>query len=48
MQMGKAFLAIRHDNEPALLTQNYEHRIDCLCFDNDCMTILKGEIRKFD
>ena len=44
MQMGKVFSVMRHDNEPALLTLNYQLRIDCLYVDNDCMTILNGQI----
>ena len=43
MQMGKVFSVMRHDNEPALLTLNYQLRIDCLYVDNDCMTILNGQ-----
>ena len=43
MQMGKVFSVMRHDNDPALLTLNYQLRIDCLYVDNDCMTILNGQ-----
>ena len=43
MHMGKVFSVMRHDNEPALLTLNYQLRIDCLYVDNDCMTILNGQ-----
>ncbi len=42
MQMGKVFAVMRHDNEPALLTLNYQHRIDYLYVDNDCMTYSMG------
>ncbi len=44
MQMEKVSWVMRHYNEPALLTLNYPHRIDCLYVDNDCMTILNGLI----
>ncbi len=43
MQMGKVFSVMRHDNESALLTLNYQLRIDCIYVDNDCMTILNGQ-----
>jgi hypothetical protein len=43
MQMGKVSSVMRHDNEPALLTLNYQHIIICLCVDNDCMTMSNGQ-----
>ena len=43
MQMGKVFSVMRHDTKPALLTLNYQLRIDCLYVDNDCMTMSNGQ-----
>ena len=43
MQMGKVSSVMSHDNEPTFLALNYQYRIDRICVDNNCMTILNGQ-----